>query len=129
MWIEENGRIMEKPEFPLAPGRYLLEWLNQESASEGSPTAVLTINSDGDSWELSNGATLYHVTHLPCRSARYKPAHADASPRNAHASDFPVTPGDVMPSVPGYDKQDYAVLFVAGLERKSSEVQDTYLYA
>ena len=35
-------------------------------------TSVLTVHNDGH-WELSKG-TLYDVTHLPCRSARYMPA-------------------------------------------------------
>ena len=41
---------------------------------------MLTIHptdSHGDSrWELNQGATLYDVTHIVCRSARYTPAIA-----------------------------------------------------
>ena len=40
-------------------------------------TTVLTVHKDGR-WELDKG-TLYDVTHLPCRSARYTPA-APATP-------------------------------------------------
>merc|ERR1712083_1014719 len=104
---EEHGLIMEKPDFPMPSGKYKLAWLN--GAKTGS-SAVLTI--DGDSWELDSSATLHDVTHLPCRSARYTPNNADASPANARPSDFPVTPGAEMPHVEGCSKQDYAVLFV-----------------
>ena len=60
------------------------------------------------------------MTHLPCRSARYQPIAASegdagaGSPISANPRDFPVTPGAVMPSVPGAKQQDYAVLFVVG---------------
>ena len=72
-------------------------------------TTGLTIRRDG-SWKLDDGHSLYDVTHLPCRSARYR----GGSPRDARVSDFPVRPGAVMPSVPGCDKQDYSVLFLVG---------------
>lgn len=109
-WLEENGLIMEKPEFPVPPGRYQVAWLND--APRGIKNAVLTVHGDGDGWELSDNATLHHVTHLPCRSARY----SGGLPSAAKAGDFPVTPGTAMPTVPGCSKQDYAVLFVTGLE-------------
>jgi hypothetical protein len=65
-------------------------------------------------WELANGAKLYDVTHLPCRSARYTPATSDSScsPAKAQQAAFPVTPGGPMPPVEGCNKQDYAVLLV-----------------
>jgi hypothetical protein len=109
-WLEEHGLIMEKPDFPIPSGKYLLAWLNGRKAG-GS--AVLTI--DGDRWALDGGATMYDVTHLPCRSARYMPLNGDASPAAAKVSDFPVRPGSEMPAVSGCKKQDYAVLFVEGL--------------
>ena len=68
-------------------------------------TTVLTISADGH-WELESGR-LYDVTHLPCRAARYTPTTEEASPAFAKASDFPVTPGAVMPAVEGCNKQDY----------------------
>ncbi len=41
---------------------------------------MLTVHpkdKDGNQrWELADGATLYDVTHLGCRSARYRPAKA-----------------------------------------------------
>jgi len=111
-WLEEHGLIMEKPEFPLPPGKYQLAWLN--GPSEGRESVILTIHPDGDQWALSDRASLYNVTHLPCRSARY----SGGLPSAASAKDFPVTPGATMPNVPGCDKQDYAVLFVTGLEEK-----------
>jgi hypothetical protein len=110
-WLEEHGIIMEAPQFPVSPGRYLV-------TGGRSVTTGLTIYEDGR-WQLDPGATLYDVTHLPCRSARYRPADAGirdatSSPRNADRSQFPVIPGAPMPPVPGYSKQDYAVLFVVG---------------
>ena len=68
-------------------------------------------------WELSKGK-LYDVTHLPCRSALYTPATAGAActPAQARPADFPVKPGAAMPAVSGCAKQDYAVLFVVGVE-------------
>ena len=72
----------------------------------------LESESGSDIW-----ATLYDVTHLACRSARYKPAAADkpCSPANVRTTGFPVTPGAAMPAVNGCRKQDYAVLIVVGL--------------
>lgn len=105
-WLEEHGLIMEAPQFPLQPGRYLV-------TGGRLVTTVLTINEQGD-WKLDDGK-LYDVTHLPCRSARYQPT-GRGSPLTARTSDFPVTPGAEMPQVPGCSKQDYAVLFVIGKE-------------
>ena len=60
-WLEEHGLIMEKPDFPLPSGKYMV--------TGGRETqAVLTIHQDGDTWELGEGASLHDVTHLPCRS-------------------------------------------------------------
>ena len=85
-------------------------------------TTGLTIDESGN-WKLDDG-TLYDVTHLPCRAARYKPAPssssaagvaiATGSPAAARLTDFPVAPGATMPSIPGTSKQDYAVLFIIG---------------
>ena len=113
-WLEENGLIMEQPEFPLAPGRYLV-------TGARVVTTMLTVHpqaSDGSQrWELADDATVYDVTHLRCRSARYTPAAGNdsCSPSKARQSEFPVTPGSAMPPVEGCDKQDYAVLFVIGM--------------
>lgn len=113
-WVEEHGLIMEKPDFPLPPGKYVV-------TGDREVTTVLTVHSMGTDgaqrWELDNGATLYDVTHLPCRSARYTPATSDrsCSPAKARKTDFPVTPGGLMPPVEGCNKQDYAVLFVIGV--------------
>jgi hypothetical protein len=120
--LEEHGLIMESPYFPLPPGRYLV-------TGGRMVTTGLTIASDG-TWMLDDGNSLYDVTHLPCRSARYTPL-VDAtastnqndmnnnnnivgSPLTANPRDFPVAPGAEMPKVPGCTKQDYAVLFVVG---------------
>lgn len=113
-WLEEHGLIMEKPDFPVPPGKYVV-------TGEREVTTVLTVHprdEDGDQrWELGGGAKLYDVTHLPCRSARYTPVAGDAScsPANAPQSWFPVTPGGPMPQVEGCNKQVYAVLLVIGV--------------
>ena len=118
-WLEEHGLIMEKPTFPLPPGKYLV-------TGDRKVTTVLTIqpkDKDGNQrWELADGATLYDVTHLGCRSARYTPQAASrmrARPANAKQSAFPVTPGAAMPPVDGCNKQDYAVLIVIGMAVES----------
>jgi len=113
-WLEEHGLIMEPPIFPLPPGRYLV-------TGARDVTAVLTIHPadrNGDRrWELDKGATLYDVTHLACRSARYTPAGVggSCSPSNANKTAFPVPPGGTMPPVEGCTKQDYTVLIVIGV--------------
>jgi len=105
-WLEEHGIIMEQPEFPLSPGRYLV-------TGGRSVTTGLTIDEEGN-WKLDDNHTLYEVTHLPCRSARYRPNDAGGSPKTANLSNFPVKPGAEMPEVAGCDKQDYSVLFLVG---------------
>jgi hypothetical protein len=113
-WLEEHGFIMEKPTFPLPPGKYLV-------TGDRETTTVLTIqpkDKDGkERWELADGATLNDVTHLECRSARYTPATANnsCSPENVRSKSFPVNSGAAMPAVNGCRKQDYAVLIVVGL--------------
>ena len=113
-WLEEHGLIMEKPTFPLPAGKYLV-------TGDRKVTTVLTVHpkdKDGNQrWELADGATLYDVTHLGCRSARYTPAKAAnaCSPANAPTKGFPVNPGAAMPAVNGCHKQDYAVLIVVGV--------------
>ena len=113
-WLEEHGLIMEKPQFPLAPGQYVV-------TGGRDVTTTLTIGAPdatgAQHWELADGATLDQVTHLACRSARYTSAktRAECSPAKALGTFFPVTPGAAMPPVEGCAKQDYSVLFVIGL--------------
>ncbi len=112
-WLEEHGLIMEKPDFPLPPGEYMV-------TGDREVTTVLTVHpADADGvqgWKLDDDATLYDVTHLPCRSARYTSAPDNpCSPANAQKAAFPVTPGASMPPIEGCEKQDYAVLFVIGV--------------
>ncbi len=113
-WLEEHGLIMEAPEFPLPPGKYLV-------TGDREVMTVLTVHpadASGDSrWELDHGASIYDVTHLRCRSARYTPVSEDqaCSPAQAPRDVFRVTPGEPMPEVSGCTKQDYAVLFVYGV--------------
>lgn len=113
-WLEEHGLIMEAPKFPISAGKYLV-------TGDREVTATLTIHppdKDGNQrWELADGATLYDVTHLGCRSARYTPAAGQnsCSPAKAPQSAFRVAPGRPMPPVDGCNKQDYAVLIVIGI--------------
>ncbi|MDJ0776838.1 MAG: hypothetical protein QNJ85_03170 [Gammaproteobacteria bacterium] len=113
-WLEENGLIMEAPQFPLAPGKYVV-------TGNRKVMTVLTVHepdANGDSrWELDHGASLHDVTHLRCRSARYTPASGEGScsPKNAPQDAFRVAPGADMPPVAGCVKQDYHVLFLIGV--------------
>lgn len=113
-WLEEHGLIMEKPEFPLPPGKYVV-------TGGRDTTAVLTIypkdKAGAQRWELNNGAKLYDVTHLPCHAARYTPTKTNkpCDPTKVNQTSFPVAPGVAMPVVEGCNKQDYAVLFVIGV--------------
>ncbi|CAB9498129.1 expressed unknown protein [Seminavis robusta] len=121
-WLEEHGLIMSTPgplprkkmdkatQTVLPRKRYVV-------TGDRQVTTVLTVFEDGK-WELQKG-TLYDVTHLPCRSARYTSSNNNnnaCSPTAANQRDFPVKPGAEMPPVPGCSKQDYAVLFVLGEE-------------
>lgn len=113
-WLEENGLIMEQPQFPLLPGEYIVTGLREA-------VARLTIHEPDETgnqhWELDRGANLYDVTHLGCRSARYTPldGNGSCSPVNAPQDAFRVKPGAAMPPVGGCAKQDYWVLFVVAL--------------
>jgi hypothetical protein len=111
-WLEEHGLVMEQPQFPIPPGKYVVTGGREK-------TAVLTISKDQDgkqSWSLDNGASLYDVTHLRCRSARYTPSAAGScSPAKAQQASFPVMPGGPMPPVEGCNKQDFQVLIVTGM--------------
>jgi hypothetical protein len=116
-WLEEHGLIMEKPQFPLAPGVY-------QVTGGRAVTTTLTIgapdSAGAQTWELAEG-TLADVTHLACRSARYVPEAAGkaCSPAQAQTSAFPVSPGATMPPVSDCAKQDYSVLFVVGMAEGS----------
>jgi hypothetical protein len=118
-WLEEHGLIMEKPDFPLPPGKYRV-------TGNRDVTTVLTIDpkdkNGSQHWQLGDGARLYDVTHLRCRSARYTPATTNTnscSPANARQAAFPVRPGAAMPPVEGCNKQDYSVLIVIGVAVES----------
>ena len=116
-WLEENGLIMEKPDFPVPPGKYIV-------TGDREMMSVLTIHpmdEKGDRrWELDKGAKLYDVTHLPCRSARYTPVFNNScSPISVDKSAFRIKPGAPMPRVEGCNKQDYAVLFVIAVAEEN----------
>ena len=123
IWIEEHGLVMPSPgDLP----RTSLSKSTKESlpykryvvTGDREITTVLTVFLDGR-WELAKGS-LYDVTHLPCRSAKYTPASGSGScvPSADDQKVFPVKPGAEMPrlSNPSCDKLDYAVLFVLGEE-------------
>ncbi len=113
-WLDENGLIMEKPVFSVPPGKYVV-------TGDRETVSVLTVHPGDESgdqrWELGDGATLFDVTHLPCRTARYTSTagYDSCSPAKAQMTSFPVTPGGLMPAVEGCNKQDYAVLFIIGV--------------
>ena len=117
-WLEEHGLIMETPEFPMPAGIFVV-------TGDRETTSVLTVHPKGadgkQRWELADGATLYDVTHLRCRSAVYTPAQAGGActPTQARQDDFPVAPGAAMPPVSGCAKQDYQVLIVIGIPKNA----------
>lgn len=112
-WLEEHGLIMERPEFPLPPARYMV-------TGGRAVTAVLSVDAmakDGTQrWALDD-ATIYDVTHLRCRSALYTPGAGagSCSPAQAQMTAFPVRPGAPMPPVEGCNKQDYSVFIVVAV--------------
>ena len=113
-WLEENGLIMEAPEFPLPPGEYLV------TGGRKVLSALIVYPPDEDGhqrWKLEHDASIHDVTHLGCRSALYTPASTESmcTPDNAPQTAFRVAAGAPMPPVPNCQKQDYAVLVVIGL--------------
>ena len=114
-WLEEHGLVMEQPDAKVLPGRYLV-------TGDRIVQTTLTVHekdaSGGQAWELGDGAVLYDVTHLRCRSARYTPDKSGkaCTPSSVNQDNFPVDPGAAMPAVSGCEKQDFAVLFVVGVE-------------
>ena len=113
-WLEEYGRLMEAPSFPLPAGQYVVTG-GRDVAS------VLTVEEPDamgkQAWSLADGASVYDVTHLGCRAALYtqKETGKACTPDNAPISVFPMTPDTVMPAVEGCSKQDYQVLIVVGM--------------
>lgn len=111
-WLEEHGLIMEAPSFPLPPGDYVV-------TGGREATAVLTVAapdaSGKQAWSLSDGATVYDVTHLRCRAAVYTArAGQSCTPDETPTGVFPMDPGRAMPGVEGCAKRDYQVLIVTG---------------
>ena len=89
-WLEEHGLIMEQPVFPIVPGRYVV-------TGGRDAVSILTIHAKGDDgaqhWELNNGASLYDVTHLGCRAARYTPTTENScTPQLAELKTSPSNP-------------------------------------
>jgi len=117
-WLEEHGLIMEPPSFPIPAGIYLVTGNRDKQAA----LTVHPAEKNGiQRWSLDSGATLYDVTHLDCRSARYtQPASASScSPANAPVASFPVPSGAAMPPVGNCHKQDYSVFIVIGMGEQS----------
>jgi hypothetical protein len=107
-WLEEHGLIMEAPAFPLPPGQYVV-------TGGREVTSVLTVEEDGTTWNLADGASLYDVTHLGCRAALYTSANGQScTPDKTPTDVFPMRPDIAMPMVDGCEKQDYQVLIVIG---------------
>lgn len=112
-WLEEHGLMMESPVFALPPGQYVV-------TGGREVTAVLTVAAPDaagkQSWSLSDGATIYDVTHLGCRAALYTAStNAACTPDNTNTNVFPMRPDISMPEVQGCNKQDYQVLIVIGM--------------
>ncbi len=118
-WLEEFGRIMEAPQFPISPGQYVV---SNGTTMVGMLTVSPKDASGRMAWELAHGATLISVTHLGCRAGRYRPETAGAvcTPGDAAPEQFPVAPGAAMPEVPNCSKQDYHVLLVIGVVEEES---------
>ena len=119
-WVEEHGLIMEKPDL-LPLQKFVREGEKMKVVSparryvvtgDRKVTTVLTVHDDGR-WELADG-TLYDVTHLPCRTGVY--TGASCKPTDAMQPAFPVKPGAKMPTFDGCQTEDWAVLFVIGVE-------------
>lgn len=116
-WVEEYGRLMEKPAIPIEPGTYTVSNFRRGS----SPRVMLTISPaspDGhQKWQLTD-AQLTDVTHGPCRTGRYTPVgpSSECSPANMPSSEFPVASGGLMPTLEGCHTLDYRVLFVHAFE-------------
>lgn len=119
-WLEEHGLIMEAPEFPMPPGKYLV-------TGNRTTQSVLTVfpkdAAGAQRWELADGASIYDVTHLRCRSARYTPKTGASlcTPAKTPRNVFPMTPEGSMPMVEGCNKQDYAVLFIIGVAEEPTQ--------
>jgi hypothetical protein len=116
-WLEEHGLIMEAPSFPLPPGQYVV-------TGGREATAVLTVAppdaSGAMAWSLSDGATIYDVTHLRCRAAVYTALEGQScTPDKTPTDVFPMDPGRAMPMVEGCSKRDYQVLIVVGRMEES----------
>ena len=95
--------LVEAPDFPLTPGRYLVtsSWLN---------TTVLVQSKSGH-WSLENG-TVFNVTHLPDTDQM---RDKGAQQQQIHPI-FLWNLDQKMPAVQGCVKKGYAVIFVIGRE-------------
>ena len=118
-WLEEHGLIVPKPDAPPAK-RY------DRAAGAVVPARRYAVTGDRELTTVLDGARRRQVGagegHAVRRDAPAVPqrAHgytgAACTPAQADARQFPVKPGAAMPAVGGCAKQDYAVLFVVGIE-------------
>ena len=77
VWVEEHGLVMPSPgDLPRKSTnkstKEILPFKRYLVTGARKVTTSLTLYDDGR-WELGEGS-LYDVTHLPCRSAKYTPA-------------------------------------------------------
>ena len=124
-WLDENGLIMLPPNFPMPAGKYLV------TGDRELTTTLIVHEPDANGemrWELEKG-TLYDVTHLPCRSARYTPIGESGTclPLAADQSVFPIPVGQPIPEVEGCHKQDYSVLIVIGPLDENGTVESRFV--
>lgn len=113
-WLEEHGRVMETPSFPIPAGQYVV-------TGGRAVTAVLTVQkpdaAGNQAWSLADGANIHDVTHFGCRAARYSKTSTGkaCTPDHAPTTAFPMSPGTAMPAVQDCSKQDFQVLIVVGM--------------
>ena len=84
---------MEKPDFPLPPGRYVV-------TGGRETTTVLTVAEDGDAWELADGAKLHDdASALQVRGLSTHRGDG-CVPRQRKPSRFPCHTRGSMPDIP-----------------------------
>ena len=112
-WLDENGILMEPPEFPMPAGAFYV------TNGEGS-YALLTVSDADDgghkAWSL-NRLNIGGVTHGPCRAGRYSPVGATGTcaPDIIDQAIFPLPLGAEPPAVRGCNMVEYEVLIIFGV--------------
>ncbi|KAH8092267.1 hypothetical protein JL720_5235 [Aureococcus anophagefferens] len=112
-WWLEARPDHEQPD-PLPAGKYVVA-----AAVHGAR------RRQGGGWTLRDGS-LYDVTHLPCRSARYTPPPGGACCPRAPREGLPVTPGGAaMPASRALLEAGLRRLFIVGVEDKAATAAAT----